>query len=161
VEVFMQRLVEMVSWVSALGCALMAGVFFAFSSFVMPGLSRMAPQAGVSAMQAINRAALTRPFLVVFIGTALACAVLGALSVWGIGEVKARYRLAACACYLVGTFLLTAAYHVPRNEALDAVDPNSAQAVTAWLEYVQGWTTWNHVRAAAALAALISLMAAR
>jgi uncharacterized membrane protein len=157
----MQRLIEMVSWVSALGCALMAGVFFAFSSFVMPGLSRIAPSAGVSAMQAINRAALMRPFLAVFIGTALACAVLGALSAWGISEAKARFRLAACACYLLGTFLLTAAYHVPRNDALASIDPSSAQAATAWLDYVHGWTAWNHVRAAAALVALVLLMVAR
>jgi uncharacterized membrane protein len=157
----MQRLIEMVSWVSTLGCALMAGVFFTFSSFVMPGLSQIAPPSAVSAMQAINRAALMRPFLTVFIGTALACAVLGALSVWGIGEVKSRYRLAACACYLLGTFLLTAAYHVPRNDALDAIDPSSAQAAAAWLDYVQGWTAWNHVRAAAALVALILLVVAR
>jgi uncharacterized membrane protein len=157
----MQRSIEILSWLSALGCALMAGVFFAFSSFVMPALGRLPPSAAVATMQAINRAAISRPFLSVFVGTALLCAILGALSVWGIAEVKARYRLAACLCYLLGTFLLTAAYHVPRNDALDAIDPNSAQAVTAWLEYLPEWTLWNHVRGAAALLALILLMGAR
>jgi uncharacterized membrane protein len=156
----MQRLIEILTWLSALGCALIAGVFFAFSSFVMPALARLPPSAAVTTMQAINRTAVRWPFLSVFVGTALLCAVLGALSVWGIAEAKARYRLVACACYLFGSFLLTAAYHVPRNDALAALDPNGAPAVAAWLEYLPEWSAWNHVRAVAALIALILLMVA-
>ena len=39
---------------AALGCAMMAGVFFAFSGFVMKALARLQPAQGVAAMQAIN-----------------------------------------------------------------------------------------------------------
>ena len=45
--------------VTALGCGLVAGVFFAFSAFVMDGLARAAPAEGIAAMQWINRRAPT------------------------------------------------------------------------------------------------------
>jgi uncharacterized membrane protein len=40
--------------VAALGCGLNAGVFFAFSSFVMAALRRLPPAQGIAAMQSIN-----------------------------------------------------------------------------------------------------------
>ncbi|CAN5234664.1 hypothetical protein BH11MYX1_BH11MYX1_07590 [soil metagenome] len=43
--------------------------------------------------------------------------------------------------------------HVPRNDALATLDPSSGEVAARWLDYVASWTAWNHVRAAAALAA--------
>jgi len=48
--------------------------------------------------------------------------------------------------------VLTMAYHVPRNDALDTVDPNAADAAGHWDRYVRTWTAWNHVRTIAPLA---------
>ena len=45
--------------VTALGCGLNAGVFFAFSSFVMKALARLQPAQGIVAMQSINLVAVT------------------------------------------------------------------------------------------------------
>ena len=39
---------------SALGSGLVAGIFFAFSTFVMSALGRLAPEQGILAMQTIN-----------------------------------------------------------------------------------------------------------
>lgn len=39
---------------AALGCGLIAGVFFAFSTFVMSALARLQPAQGIAAMQSIN-----------------------------------------------------------------------------------------------------------
>jgi hypothetical protein len=55
--------------------------------------------------------------------------------------------------YLVGAIGLTIVYHVPLNDALATVDPNSAEGAGRWAGYLEGWTRWNHVRTAAALAA--------
>ncbi len=44
-----------VTLASALGCGLVAGVFYAFSTFVMPALKRLPPAQGIVAMQSINR----------------------------------------------------------------------------------------------------------
>ena len=138
---------------AALGCATMAGVFFAFSAFVMKALARLPAAQGVAAMQAINVAAVTPAFMVALFGTAVACGalVLSALFAWD--ERFAPYLLVGGALYLIGTILLTIAYHVPRNEALARVEPHCADAESHWTRYLSGWTAWNHVRAAAALVA--------
>jgi uncharacterized membrane protein len=139
--------------VAALGCAMMAGVFFAFSAFVMKPLARLPAEQGVAAMQAINVAVVTFAFMAALFGTAVAC---GALAVWALfawGERFGPYLLAGGALYLIGTILLTIAYHVPRNEALATVEPLGADAEGQWRRYLSGWTAWNHVRAAATLSA--------
>jgi uncharacterized membrane protein len=157
----MDRLTSLLAWASTLGTALMAGGFFVFSSFVMPGLARLPAAQGVAAMQAISRAALQKPFLLTFAGTGLVCLLLAGLSVAGWADVRARYRFAGCLLFLVGTFAVTMAANVPRNEALDRLDPSSAQAATYWLTYLSEWTAWNHVRTVAALVALVLLILAR
>lgn len=55
---------------TAFGCALLAGVFFAFSNFVMQALARLPPAHGIAAMQSINVTVLNRWFLLAFVGTA-------------------------------------------------------------------------------------------
>jgi uncharacterized membrane protein len=83
--------------------------------------------------------------------------------VWGIftlDESYGVYLLIGGALYLAGTIGLTIAYHVPRNKALDAVDPSSAEAAGVWSRYLEEWTRWNHVRVAAALAAAAILTVA-
>ncbi len=145
---------------AALGCGLAAGVFFAFSSFVMKGLRRLEPARSVAAMQAINVAAVSFAFMATLFGTALACAAVGgwALAEWN--EPFAGYLVAGSALYLVGVIALTIGYHVPRNNALAAVDADGPEAAEIWARYVVDWTRWNHVRAAAALAASAALVGA-
>ena len=128
------------TFLAALGCAMMAGVFFAFSAFVMKALARLPAEQGVAAMQAINVAAVTFAFMVALFGTAAAC---GALAVWAFfawGEHFAPYLLVGSALYLVGTILLTIVYHVSRNEALARVEPLGADAESRWRRYLSGWT---------------------
>ncbi len=142
---------------AALGCATMAGVFFAFSAFVMKALARLPAEQGVAAMQAINVAAVTPAFMAALFGTAVACGALAVFALFAWDERFAPYLLAGSALYLVGTILLTIAYHVPRNEALARVEPHSADAESHWTRYLSGWTAWNHVRAASSLAAAATL----
>ena len=145
---------------AALGCGVVAGVFFAFSAFIMKALGRLpAPQA-VAAMQAINVAAPTPAFMAVLFGTALACGALILSSVFAWGEPFALYLLAGGLLYLVCAILPTAVYHVPRNEALAKIEPHSADAASQWSRYLAGWTAWNHLRFAGALAASASLVMA-
>jgi hypothetical protein len=55
--------------------------------------------------------------------------------------------------YLVGTFLVTLAFNVPKNKALASVAPSDPEGASLWTDYLSKWTAWNHVRAATALAA--------
>ncbi len=65
---------------SALGCGLVAGVFFAFSTFVMSALARLQPAQGITAMQSINITAINPLFMVALFGTAAICLFLAASS---------------------------------------------------------------------------------
>jgi len=143
--------------VSALGCGLIAGVFFAFSSFVMKALARIPPAQGIAAMQSINVVVINPWFMTAFLGTAAVCLLLAVWSLFACHKPGAAYSLAGSLLYLVGTILVTMVCNVPRNDALAAVDPVSADGASLWAGYVSSWTAWNHVRTAAALLAAASL----
>lgn len=149
-------LLDIATLVAALGCGLIAGVFFAFSTFVMQALGRIPPAAGAAAMQAINVTVLNPLFLGLFVGLAPLCIVLGVVAVLGWGEPGAALRLGGSAVYLVGTFAETRIVHVPMNDALAELDAESPEAVAPWERYLARWTAWNHVRTAGSLAAALA-----
>jgi uncharacterized membrane protein len=72
--------------------------------------------------------------------------------IFTLDESYGVYLLIGRALY-PGTIGLTMAYHVPRNNALEAADPSSADAAELWRRYLVEWTRWNHARVAAGLAA--------
>ncbi len=139
--------------IAALGCGLVAGVFFAFSTFVMKALGQLPPAQGIAAMQSINVAVLNTLFGVVFFGTAAACIALTIAVLTGWHPAGSAYLLAGCLLYVVGTFVSTIVFNVPLNDALAAVEQGSTPGVDLWVRYQKRWTAWNHVRTVAALAA--------
>ena len=141
---------------AALGCGLIAGVFFAFSAFVMKALARLPPGEGIAAMQSINVVVLNPWFLGAFFGTAAACVVALICSLLRWHEPGAVYLFVGSVLYLVGSLLVTMVCNVPRNEALAAVAPADPTGAGRWASYMAGWTAWNHVRTAASLAAAAS-----
>jgi uncharacterized membrane protein len=144
----------------AVGCGLMAGLFFAFSVSVMPALRRLSPSSGIAAMQAINRAILNPVFMLVFLGTALVAAALAVSTLWTWDDGGAALRLAGGLCYIIGAFGITAVYHVPRNNAIDRLDPTNHSSAAKWSTFLAEWVPWNHVRALASTASLILLVVA-
>lgn len=137
---------------SALGCGLIAGVFFAFSTFVMNALARLPSAQGIAAMQSINITALNPLFMTALFGTAAACIFL-VLSSIKLYQPGATYLLIGSLLYLVGTVGVTIAFNVPLNDGLAKVDPGSAEGARLWASYLISWTMWNHVRALAAFVA--------
>ncbi|MGI8644629.1 MAG: DUF1772 domain-containing protein [Thermomicrobiales bacterium] len=149
-----------VTFAAALGCGMIGGVFFAFSSFVMAGLSRLPPEQGIAAMQSINVTVINRWFMGVFVGTGLACLLLAIGSLFQLRETAARLRLLGCLVYLLGSIVVTIGFNVPRNDVLAAVEAPSAEGAAEWAQYVPGWTDWNTVRAIASVVAAALLFAA-
>ncbi len=138
---------------AALGSALMAGVFYAFSTFVMGALSRLPSTQGIAAMQSINIVVINPWFMAVFLGTAglgVALATAGLLRGATPGGVEC---LAGSALYLGGVIAVTMWANVPLNDALARVDPTTTEAASLWTRYLHDWTFWNHVRAGAGLLA--------
>jgi uncharacterized membrane protein len=153
-------LLLILEFAAALGTALMAGLYFAFSIAVMAALGRIAPASGMSAMQSINVVILNPWFLLAFAGTAVVCAVLAAMALLRWNEPGTALLLTACGLYLVGNIAVTMTFNVPLNNALAAADPASGDGAALWSRYLSTWTAWNHVRTLSCLAALALLIGA-
>lgn len=67
----------------------------------------------------------------------------------------ARYQLAGSALYLVAVGL-TVAYHVPKNDALAALDLSAPATVGFWTDYVTSWTALHHLRTVTCLGAALA-----
>ncbi|GGQ59647.1 anthrone oxygenase family protein [Streptomyces pilosus] len=143
-----------------LGTGLTAGVFCAFSAFVMRGLAALPPAQGAAAMRAVNAAAVRPPFMLVFLGSTLLCAVLTVVTLVRWPREGAVELLVGGALFLAGSFGVTALANVPRNDALARPEPGSPEAATYWPVYVRGWTRWNHVRTVASAGAALAYVLA-
>ncbi len=155
----MNMLAMFIAASALLACALVAGVFFAFSSFVMRALARIPASHGIGAMQSINVVVINRGFLGVFFGGALLSLLAAGLAVPQWGSAAATCTLAGAALYLVGTFLVTVLGNVPLNDQLAAVPATDTRAAAVWARYLRRWTMWNHVRTVCALAAAAAYLA--
>lgn len=145
---------------SALGAGLIAGTFFAFSSFIMAALARLPAANGIEAMQAINITVINPVFMLAFAGTAAAGIALAVLAFLNWGDPRAWKMLLGGGLYVFGVFGLTMAINVPLNNALAAADPASVAGAELWARYLKDWTFWNHVRTLASAAASLLLMLA-
>lgn len=146
------RGVSLVAATITMGLA--AGLFYAYSISVMPGLARTADRSFVEAMQRINVAILNGWFAIVFAG-ALVWTVLAALLQLG-ADGRAVLLWTVAALVLYGTVLvITFAVNVPLNNELnDAGAPDRIVDLAAVRERFEAtWVRWNVVRTLAATAA--------
>ena len=146
---------------ASLGSGVVGGVLYGFSAFVMRGLDATRPGTAVAAMQEMNRAAPRAPLTVPLLGTALLCVLLTVRAAsdvrGGDNSTQAWWVLAGCALYLL-VIVITGAYHVPRNDRLNLLDPSAADMDGTWRHYVSGWLAWNHARTAAAVGASVAFV---
>lgn len=149
----MDGLVFALTLLAALGAGVVAGIFFAFSAFIMTALGRIPAPKGISAMQSINVAVLNPVFFAAFFGTGVVCLVLVAVALGAWSAPAVLYLIAGALLYIVGCLLVTIVFNVPLNNRLKAVPADSAEGASTWSEYLVTWTAWNTVRTVASLAA--------
>ncbi len=153
----MHGLTEILVVAGSLGSGLVAGIFFAFSSFVMRALAQLPKEQGIAAMQAINRTVINPGFLGLFFGTGVACLVSAAMvagSTIGSAEI---FVFVGAAFYCVGCVLVTIARNVPLNNQLASTTADAPSSAALWDEYLMRWTRWNHVRTLASLLSAVCL----
>lgn len=109
-------------------------------------------------MQAINKAAPSALFMLLLFGTGAACIALMIFAAMNLDEPGSTMRLIAGAVYVAGVVLTTVGYHVPRNNRLDRVDPESAEGADYWAVYLKEWVPMNHVRSIAPLVSAVLLV---
>jgi uncharacterized membrane protein len=149
---------DVATFLVTLGCALVGGVFFAFSNFIMAALARLPPREGMAAMQSINVTVITPLFMLALFGTGAVGLVLAGYSLIAARRPETPYLLIGGLLYFLGNVVVTIVFNVPRNSALAASDPASADGARVWADYLVTWTRWNHVRTATALAAAATFM---
>jgi len=156
----MDDFIFVVTFLAALGTALLAGNFFAFSAFLMRALGGLSAERGIVAMQAITVAIKWPVFLILFFGTAALCAALAGSALLHWGAPGSCYLLAGTLLFLVGTFAVTMMRNMPFNRELIAVAPDTKDARDLWKRFQASWSLWNHVRTISAFLACAALILA-
>ena len=139
-----------------------AGVMFCYQIAIMPGLHQLPDREFISAFQHIDRKIVNPLFVVVsFLGGGAFLVAGTALQ----GPSSLRFWLLATASvvYAVGVVIVTLAWHVPRNRALDRFPVTTATAdetARARARFEAPWNRLHVVRTLAAIAALAMLAAA-
>ncbi|WP_421875669.1 DUF1772 domain-containing protein [Pacificispira sp.] len=148
---FRFRPFDIPAFAAALGSGLVAGIFFAFSSFVMPALGQVAANRGIDVMNALNRTVYTPSFMVAFWGTTVMCLASVVVALTRRQGPIGMAQFCAGGVFLIGCVGITAAFNVPMNEALAGAAPGTQHELQIWTQVLEDWTFWNHVRTGAAL----------
>jgi len=142
-------------WTAALSSGLIAGVYFAFSGFIMQAFGKMDTTQSIAAMNAINKTILRSLFMPLFFGSSIISVLLIILASVHWNETGAGLTMIAGAVYFVGMFVCTVVFNVPLNNSLAHQDPNSTDAHLVWSGYLKTWTNWNHLRTVSSLVTCI------
>ncbi len=143
---------------ATIAAGLLAGLFYAYSCSVMPGLGRADDRTFVEGMRGINVAIVNGWFLLSFLGAPVLAGIAGVLQ---LRSGAALWWTAAGFACLVATLVITAVVHIPMNNALDAGGDDHAR-VRALFE--TAWVRWNVVRtvvSAAGFGCLVAALVAR
>lgn len=138
----------MITALATVATGLSAGLYYAYSCSVLPGLKAAAersPDTAEVSMRAINVAIENPAFLATFAGAPLLTAA--AL----LTDAPRGWVVASLALHAV-TLGVTFAASIPLNDALATGG--------SWQEFAGAWTGWNHVRTASSLGALACLVVA-
>jgi uncharacterized membrane protein len=138
------------NFIAILGTGLIAGVFLAFSSFIMAAFGKLPTANGIAAMQMINITVINPFFMAILFGTAVICFALAMMELRSGIDKNSQFIFVGALLYLFGTIGMTLAFNVPLNEDLAHLDAANPQNATLWLNYLQNWTFWNSMRGFAA-----------
>lgn len=137
------------------GAAMVTGLLFAFSNFVMRALAELDSENGIYAMQQINEKIINPVFLIFFLGTPFLCFIIIIYSASTFGDPQSFLLLAGSIGYIAGPFGITVRCNVPLNNKLAKVTPREGADV--WKDYQVRWQYWNHIRTYLGLISIVFL----
>ncbi|MEU6787215.1 anthrone oxygenase family protein [Nonomuraea angiospora] len=130
---------------------LMAGVYFAFSTAVMPGLDAVDKEQAAAVMRSINRKILNPAFLSTFTLAPLLALIAGILLfVTGSGSLPGILAVAGAVVAFAGSIMVTRVVNIPLNNAIDAGEAD-------WADHSPRWTRFNTVRGWACVLTVVLL----
>ncbi len=142
---------------SLIASGVVGGIFFIFSTTIMPVLANRPAADAIATMNKINEVIVRSSFIAVFLGNALVTLLLVVAGVVFLQRPGSWLMFSGAACYLIGSFVVTIAFNVPRNNALAAVSDADPSSASVWDSFLREWTWWNHVRTVACLLSALLL----
>lgn len=148
-------LLTMLIAIAAIGAGLMAGVYFAFSGFIMQSLNRLGDAKATDAMNSINDVILRSWFMVLFFGSTVLFATLIAIALFSTDLAGRLMLIVSGLIYVLGMFVCTAVFNVPLNNRLAHVKIEDSNQSEVWTIYFKRWTRWNHLRAVSSTTSMV------
>ena len=134
---------------ATLTTGMLAGLYYGWSTSVMPGLNRVTPRAAIEGFRGMDAAIINPVFMMSFLGAPFLAAGAAALLLgkdhrallWGVG---------AAALLNVAGLITTAAFNVPLNNHVHRLgDPASiADPAKEWSDFYGPWMLWHNIRTA-------------
>lgn len=154
------KVLPLLTLISLLATGLSAGLFFAWTFSVIPGLIRVDDATYLRAMQSINRYIQNPWFFIAFMGPVILIPLTAFLTYRDGQAGTSAWMAGAAVIYLVGVFGVTMLSNVPMNNQLDQVElaestSSALQEVRA--DYEKPWNRSNSIRTFASVLAFALL----
>lgn len=141
---------------AAVTTGLLAGLFYAYSCSVNPGLGALPDAEYLAAMQSINRAIQNGVFLLSFAGAMIL------LPITTLQHLRQPERfgllLAATVIYAFGSIGVTFLGNIPLNNALDAFNIKAASVAELAQQRAKFEKPWNNLHTIRTLASILSFL---
>jgi uncharacterized membrane protein len=135
--------------ISTLFSGLMAGLFYAWSISVTPGLARVNDMNYLQAFQSMNRAILNPVFFIVFMGLPVLLLLLSYLFYSSEISLQFVFVISTTVVYITGVMGVTIFGNIPLNNALESLNiqsMNHEQMTTFRLGFESKWNKLNIIR---------------
>lgn len=146
--------------------ALTAGFLFAFAVVAMPGIKKLNDSEFIRAFQEIDGIIQNNNplFMLVWVGSVLLLIIAAVIGFTHLESLQRNLLLAATVLYIIGVQAPTIVLNVPRNDVIQTVKVDTANATVlqqARIEFEDGWNRSNQFRTAMSIivtAILLSLI---
>jgi uncharacterized membrane protein len=135
---------------------LMAGLFFAFTTAVMPALRHGGDRTFVEAMNRISTDIQNGWFLLCFMGALLLSIAATALSLPHATRSALPWAIAGAVLYLA-VIIVTGGVNIPLNNDLAKTAADTASLADARHAFENRWIAWNNVRTLLNVASFVCL----
>ena len=156
-------IVNIILIITATSTGLIAGLFYAYSCSVNPGLAGLPDAQYVAAMQSISSAILNPVFFASFLGTLILLPLSCYLNFLPPYSQRFVFLLAAALIYIIGSFGVTIFGNVPLNDALGRINLKTAsteEISNARIAFENLWNRLHSVRTLASMASFILVVIA-
>jgi uncharacterized membrane protein len=143
---------------AALAVALMAGLFYNWTTAIIPGLQKLANKEYISAMQSFNRSIQNPFFFLSFLGASVLLPLCSYLHYQLPLPANFYFILIATVLYLAGVMAVTIAGNIPLNNMLHKFDPSNTPAEKIAAMRLAFENKWNNLNTIRTIASFISLL---